>query len=355
MRGTSVLASILVFTAVAIPANADCHLVIPQTSIRELPSSQFTGARSITWRDDRRLLIGTRGHGILEYDSVTGDTKPLVASGEIPSGIPDVEKLDTDGVTVVAFNRDRTDVAFDLTKNKMVHTRRAAVMRVMDLAVNDGKVALLGYSFAPRAGGNGPVWIGDVGAGWDEHQLLYDAGPKYDEYFRFAMAPHAGAVRFLDKDTVGFVLASEPGVFRYRVADGSPLPRLGNDMTDLVMPELPDLIQKYSTDVAARYSKVVNRAPTIDDLVSFRGSPAVVVRRWKTGTVYWELWFASAGATRKVRLDLTDSRVIGGHLRCDASSSSKLACLYGKQIQPGRPDQPHVVLFDISKAVKRCD
>jgi hypothetical protein len=356
-QGNSVRSGILamlIAAVIAMPSVADCRLTVAPTFVRELAPDQYTSARSIAWRDDHRVLIGTRGHGIVEYDTNTASAKPIVGGSDIPAGMPDVEKLDTDGTTIVAFNRDRTDVAFDLRKGKLVHTRRAAVMRIMDMAVRDGKVAVLGYSFKPADGGSSPVWLGDVGASWEEHELLYDAGPKFDDYFRFALAPHAGAVRFIDKDTVAFVLPSEAGVFRYRT-DGTALPRLGRDMTELITPDVPLIAKKYNTDVAARYQEVVNRTPTIDDLVILAGDgPAVVVRRWSKGKVSWELWIASERATRKLRLGIEDSRVAGGHLRCDAFLS-KVACLFGKQTQPGQPDKPYLALFDVSKTVKQCD
>jgi hypothetical protein len=344
----------MTISAVTLPVAADCRHIVAPISVRELPADRYTAARSIAWRDSHRVLIGTRGHGIVEYDVDAGTTVPVVPAGDIPGGIPDVEKLDTDGSTIVAFNRDRTDVAFSISKAKFVHTRREAVMRVMDIAVRDGKVAVLGYSFKPRGGGSGPVWIGNVGDAWDELELLYDAGPKYDEYFRYSMPPHAGAIRFIDKDTVAFTLASEPGVFRYRI-DGSALPPLGRDLTDLVSSDLPLAMQKYSTDINGRYQELVNKNRNIDDLVVLNNDPAIVVRQWAKGKVHWQVWLASERApVRKLTLGIEDARVAGGHLRCDALSS-KLVCLFGKQTQPGQPDKPFVALFDVSKIVKRCD
>lgn len=345
---------VLTISGIAAHAAAECRHIVPPISVRELPADRYTAARSIAWRDAHRVLIGTRGHGIVEYDLDAGATTSIVPAGDIPGGIPDVEKLDTDGTTIVAFNRDRTDVAFNINKAKLVHTRREAVMRVMDIAVRDGKVAVLGYSFKPTRGGSGPVWIGNVGDSWDEFELLYDAGPKYDEYFRYSMPPHAGAIRFIDKDIVAFTLASEPGVFRYRI-DGSALPRVGRDFTELVSPDLPLAIQKYSTDVNGRYQDLVNKNNNIDDLVILGNDPAVIVRQWAKGKVHWQLWLTSERApVRKLTLGIEDARVAGGHLRCDALSS-KLVCLFGKQTQPGQPDKPHVALFDVSKTVKRCD
>ena len=343
----------LVAGAISAPAGAGCIAGLPPTVTRELPTPQFVSARSVAWLDAQRVLIGTRASGILSYDISRGTAAPLVPGDGLPQGIPAVEKLDTDGTTVVAFNGDRSDVAFDIKQRKMVHARRRVVMRILDMAVRDGHVAVLGFSPNVSPKGKGILWAGEIGAPWEETTLLHPSRREDDDYFLYAFAPHGGAVRFLDRDTIAFITPAEPGIFR-RKLDGRELPRLGAGMTDLVMPDLPEMMKLYNEDVEKRYANVVNRQPAIDDLVVTPQGPAVVVRRWGGGKVWWELRYPDArAAARTIRLGIEDKRVAGGHLRC-AAKGSALACVFGRQTQLGHPDRPQFVLFDLTRPVQSC-
>lgn len=331
---------VLIVALIATPGQAGCRLMVKPLSVRELPREQYAAARSVAWRDEKRLLIGTRGNGIIEYDVAAGSGKTLISGEALPHGIDDVEKLDTDGKTVVAFNRDRVDVAFDLQRRKFSHTRRAAIMRIADLAVRDGNVAVLGYSFS-QSGGGGPVWFGRTGAGWDEHTLAYTAKDQ-DAFHRTAFPPYAGAIRFLDANTAAFITPAAPGVFRVRT-DGTSLPPLGRDMTELVADVSAAL---RAPDLPARYAQL-NKLLTIDDLVVLPEGPAVIVRGWTKGKTHWQLWrvHAEKQATEKVVLDVSDARTVGAHLRCDAWQS-RLACI---------TDEPRLMLFDVAKPTKTCE
>lgn len=334
-------------------ATAACLSTLAPHLVRELPQDHYVSAGSIAWRDDGRILIGTRTTGIMEYVVATGATSPAVPGVDIPNGLPAVEKLDTDGRTVVAFNSDRSDIAFDLAARKMLHARRNVAMRVMDIAVSGDRVAILGYPFRVQTPRKGQLWVGSIGAPWEELTLLREFEPKTDAIARYAVAPHAGAVRFIDAKTVAMVTPAEPGVIRYRI-DGTALPTLGADLTELVIPSLPDMLLKFNQDVIGRYEQIMNRQPTADDLVVTSKGLAVVVRRWANGNVWWELWFPELRKTeRTIRLGIQDKRTAGGHLRC-AGRGTLLACMFGKATQLGRPDRSHLVLFDLMATKTRC-
>jgi hypothetical protein len=220
-------------------------------------------------------------------------------------------------------------------------------MRIMDLAVRDGNVAVLGYSYDSRRRG-GPLWTGKPGAPWEEHRLLYDASQRHDARYRTALAPYAGAVVFLDDHTVATITPVEAGVRRYRISDGAALPVLGPDMT-LLAADLTEAI--LDTDLGKRYEQL-NRHATIDDLVALNSGPAVVVRTWSNGRTRWSLWLPSeSSATRRLPLGVEDSRTIGAHLRCDGRGW-RLACIGGAD---GRKSKAGAVyLFDLEKAVRAC-
>ena len=343
----------LIAAAIGVPLRAECVAGIPPQIARELPSPQFSGTQSVAWLDSRQVLIGTGERGVLSYDIARGAASPLVPGSALPHGIPGVEKVDTDGTTVVAFNSDRSDIAFDVKQRKIVHARRKITMRILDIAVHGGRVAVLGFSPNASTKGKAVLWLGEIGAPWEETTLLHASSKTDEDYFLYAFAPHGGAVRFLDPETIAFITPAEPGVFRRRV-DGRQLPRLGAGMNELVMRNLPDMMKLYNEDVEKRYAKVVNRQPSIDDLVVTSDGPAVVVRRWSAGKVWWELWYPNErNVARRVRLGIQDTRVAGGHLRCDASGRM-LACVFGRQTKVYQPDRPHFVLFDLTRGAQSC-
>lgn len=316
---------------------ADCAALQP-VSLRELPQPDYAAARSVVWRDDHRLLIGTRGKGIVEYDlsAKSPRGKPIVNAADIG----DVEDLDTDGKTVVAFNRERVDITFDLNAGKLVKSRQQAAMRVIDLVVRDGRVAVLGYSFTPSE--QGGLWLGKAGAPWREHKLLYETGKTANAFFREAGAPYAGAMTFIDAETVAVITPVAVGVRRFTLADGKPLPTLGKDMTALVN----DLTAAVTTnDLDARYARI-NAIAVIDDLVALPDGAAVVVRTTARNKVQWALWrpFEGKRRTAKVPLSVDDSHLIGAHLRCDARGW-KVVCVV-------RGEKPRLVEFDAGMVTK---
>lgn len=345
----TVILCALAASATTFSGFADCRVAATAITIRELPRGSYAAARSVAWRDDNRLLIGTRGNGIVEYDLRDNTSRRIIEGSDIPYGIPDVENLDTDGKTLVAFNREHTDIAVNLETSKITHTRRAVPMRVRDMAVRGDDVVVLGYSFAePRKGG--PLWTGKTGAPWSTYKLLHDHSKKHEQRHQLTIAPHAGAVAFAGPGVVALITPAEPGVLRFRL-DGTALKPLGTDMTALTV-DLSAAIVSHSQDVERRYAEL-NQHPLVDDLVVLPSGPAVIVREWSAGKVRWALWLPSeTSPTRKLRLGLEDARASGGHLRCSARGWT-LGCVFGKT-QAGSSDAPRLALIDVRKGVERC-
>lgn len=332
---------LLLAAVCALNVTAACRFALKPVSVRELPPADYAAARGVAWLDDRYVLIGTRGNGIVKYDLDRGRGQSIVNGAELPKGIPDVEDLSTDGAAIVAFNRDRSDVVFDLKSGTLAHTRRTATMRVMDMDIRGGKVALLGYSFVP--GGGGPLWIGAPGAAWPKYKLVFDPTKKHDAFFREAIAPYAGAVRFLDDETIALVSPAQIGVRRYRL-DGTALPALGTDMKELAADLLPAI---RAAGLDARYN-ILNERRLIEDLLTLPDHAAgVVVRRWADGRVSWQLWVAvETGATKRVDLAVTDPAATA-HARCDARGSRIACCVAGSRLT-------RLVVFDLRKMEKIC-
>jgi hypothetical protein len=313
--------------------SADCRSPVQPAFVRELP--QYAAARSVAWRDDDRLLIGTRNSGVVEYDLSAKRFRTLPGT----TAIDDIENLDTDGKTVLAFNRDHTDVVYDIDTATVVHKRRKAIMRVMDLAVHGGRVAALGFSFDKNNPG-GPLWLGKPGADWQQHQLLYDTSKKADARFRTAVSPYAGAVTFADANTVAVVTPFAAGVMRYRISDGASLQVLGKDMAELVW-DVSQVIEH--NDLRVRYDALGKRQ-IADDLVVLPEGPAVIVRGTSKGKAGWSLWLPSLNhTTRKWALGIGSNDPVGAHMRCDARGPV-LACIVTGRV-------PRLALFSTAKAV----
>jgi hypothetical protein len=330
-------------------AAALCTETLAPALQRKLPRDRYPAAHSVAWLDDDNVIIGSRG-GIVQYSISKDVAKTLVMNLDVPNGLPAAERLRTDGKTLVAFGTDRSDIAYDLAKQKIVHARRTAAMLVSDMAVRGDEVVVLGFPMKHQ-GDVGPLWIGKVGAPWDDLKLLRAADPKSVDVLQFAMAPYGGAVLFLSDNTIAAISPAEAGVMRYK-PDGTPLPKLGTDLVELLMPKMPDVILRYGQDVMGRYTEIVNKQPLADDLVNTPQGIAIVVRRWDAGKVWWEAWFPNAKSlARRIRLGVEDKRVAGGVLRCD-NRGARLACLFGAQTEFNKPDQPYLLVFNW-KDVKR--
>jgi hypothetical protein len=337
---------LLLLLAAGTAAASPCETLEP-LFVRPLPLPTFRRLGGVAWRDDRRLLIGAES-GVNEYDLEGGGVKRVVSASAIPYGLPAVTNLASDGQRLFAFNLDYSDLAFDLASSRILQARRHAALQIMDVAVRGDTLAVLGRPIMLKAD-FGALWVGRIGAPWEEFRGFRPLQGEAVTIYKGAIAPYGGAVVIQKNGTVAMVTPAEAGVRRF-AADGTQFPTLGAELTQLVVPRLPEAIRKYNIDERGRYEQIFNRQPTIDDLLDTSDDLAVVVRRIADGRVTWDLWFPDAKTTRRiVHLGLSDTAEGGGHLHCD-TRGPRIACLFGKTTGFGKPDVPHIALFDLRQA-----
>lgn len=331
-------------------AAAPCVETLAPTNVTPVSEPALAYASSVAWRDDRTLLISARS-GIVAYDLISRTATPLVAGVAPPSGLPRAIGLDSDGKDVVAFNLDQSDLAADAHTGRVVTARRDGALQIADVAVHAGTAAILGFPFHLKTSEFAQLWIGKPGAPWTSFHPLHPISEAADEIVRYAVAPLGGAVTFARDGTIAMISPAEPGVFRYRV-DGTPLPTLGAEIRELVVPRMREATFGYRLDYVGRYREILNKQPLIDDLVDTPDGLAIVVRRWSEGAVHWELWFPGPRTVRRrVALGLQDPGVAGGHLHC-STRGPRLACTYGTITPPDQPWTPQLALFDLRSVTR---
>ena len=347
------LVSVLPLPAVAAPPppQVDCVQTLAPALTRSLDPTRFARPQSVAWNGASEALVATHG-GIAAYDLRSGAARVVVPGDSIPVGIPDVVGVAGDGARLIAFNLDYSDVVADARSGRIVAARRDAVLQIADVAIRGDVAAVLAYPLHLRGKDLAQLWVGEPGAPWDTFVPLHVLSPEAAETIRYAMAPYGGAVTFDRDGSIAMISPAERGVFRYR-PDGTALPTLGRNVSELVVPELPRAIRNYALDLDGRYREVFNRQPTIDDLVTTSDGLAIVVRLWHDGKVHWQLWFPDADRIRRrIALGISDTRVAGGHLHCSGRGTAVI-CAFGRFTAPKQPPTPELDVFELTDA-KGC-
>jgi hypothetical protein len=343
------LSVLLAATALA----ASCTETLGPTLIRELPLATFKQASGIAWLDGDNVAVGSE-YGVFRYNLPTGAKRALIGSQPIPIGMPHVEDVASDGKTLVAFSRDYGDVAARVEPFRIVNARRFPAMQILDVAVQGDTVFVLGFPLIIDREKSGVLWTGKVGGKWSQMRLVHKVSEEATRILRSGFAPYGGAMTTQTDGTIAIITAAEPGVMRFRM-DGTPLPVLGDSLSELVITRLPEIRLIFAEDVVAQYREVINIQPIADDLIETSEGLAIVVRRAERGFVSWELWFPpkKGSPVRRIRLSLQDNRIVGGHLRCQGRGK-KIACLFGTFTQIYQSDRPHVVIFDMDSVTRQC-
>ena len=327
-----------------------CVETLAPTSNRPLRDASLAYASSVAWRDDGTLLIGARS-GVFAYDPRADETTPLVPAEAPPKGIPRVIGLDSDGRNLVAFNLDFSDLVADVTTGRIASSRREMALEIADIAIRGRNVAVLGFPLRLKTSEYAQLWVGEAGAPWETYRPLHPISAENDEIVRYAIAPVGGAVTFAKDGTIAMISPAEPGVFRYRI-DGAPLPTLGKELRELVVPRMKEATFGHRADMEGRYREILNKQPLVDDLIDTPDGLAIVVRRWSEGAVAWELWFPDAQTLRRrIVLSVRDPGVAGGHLRCSAKGPS-IACTFGSIAPAGQPWTPQLAIFDLRRLTR---
>lgn len=296
-------------------------------SVRKLSSA----ASSVAWLDPQHVVVagpsGVRALSLADLSSVE-----MISVQPVPEGLPDPLSVTTDGKSVVASNGFlRTQFAYDVANRKRIFARASQSFVVIDLAVCRGKVYVLGWRVGPASANNPEgiaVWQGALTPRFETLQPLHriQSGPASVAIFNDSIPIYGGALAAEPDGTLDVITAAEAGVFQY-TPDGALRRRIGEGLGELVMRRMHDVNFTYGGEPLARYQQVVNRQPTIDDLVVTPDGPAIVVRTVKGELVEWELWYPNEHRTsQRVKLGIS-RRGPFGHLSCDARKRD-LVCVY---------------------------
>jgi hypothetical protein len=316
-----------------------------------------TAASGVAWVDADRVAVAGPD-GVRLFAPATKKWTDLIPPLPVPEGLPDPLSVSSDGKSLIASNSFlRAQYALRLSDRKRLLARSSSTFMVLDAAIAGDRLFVLGWPTGPRGAANPDgiaVWSGDVSPYFQKllpfHRI--QGGPKSVDFFNDSIAPIGGSISVERDGTVDVVTAAEPGIYQYD-ATGRLLRVVGSGLDELVQPQMHDINFTYSSDELARYRKVINARPSIEDLVATADGPAIVVRIAREGNIEWELWYPSASRTR-ARLKLGVSRKGPfGHMSCDARSR-ELVCVYHEAtterqgLDPRTSEQPaHLVRFKL--------
>jgi hypothetical protein len=301
-----------------VAAGAAAAATLPAAE-RPLDAACGETVRSVAWTSDGELLLASR-NGVRRYSVASGRCTPLF-------DLPHVAAIATDGESAVALGLPITVHAARIADGAKLFTHNAAEFRPIDIAVHRDRLYVFGfYTYDTKTALPSPsVWRGELTSDWSNLTPVHRVTTREAFDVVHDAFPGRGAALAVEADgTLDVVSEAEPGVFRYR-ADGTPLPPLGISVRDLVLARFAEM-RAYRKDVSGRYRDILNRQPTIDDLVVTPDGPAIVVRLVDGDRIHWQLWYPNA-TTIAARVDLAATLTGSvGHIRCDARAA-RLACV----------------------------
>jgi hypothetical protein len=330
----------IALAALIVPTLLTAESLSP-VSTRRLEGETF----SVAWLDQTHLLLAGR-EGVRKLSLRDGVSTELISVAPIPEGLPHPSSVVTDGKTVVASNGlARMQFACSAATGKRLFARSAPSPMVVDLAVSGDDLFILGWPLnrqgADQSSGIA-LWRGKVNPHFEVFAPFHriQSGPEAIAIFNDSLPVLGGALAIEPDGTLDVITSAEPGLFQYSPA-GVLKRALGVRLGELVMRRMHDINFTYSVDEVGRYRDVINRQPTIDDLVATSDGPAIVVRIVRNDSIEWELWYPNQERVeRKVKLGIS-RRGPFGHLACDARGRD-LACVYAApqgSKEAAQPDQ----------------
>jgi hypothetical protein len=302
---------------------------------------------AVTWVSPDTVIVAGLD-GVYRYSLANRDCRTLVSGGT--DGIERVMNVVSSGPLFYAFAYPTPQYAGEVNDGHAVFTSKTSNFFIIsDIALFGHSRYLLGQ-FSADMSQTLPfpiVWRTSIPT--QPHEQLKHEPVHFVhtaaalDAIRKSSPPNTGVLAVDSEGTLYVFTAVEPGIFRYR-ADGTALPPLGTDLRELVIPRLADLFNLYRADEKARYRDLINKQPTVDDLVVTPDGPALVVRTVKDNQVTWALWYPTEHDVRaRVPLGMT-RRGPFGHTRCEVREGV-LACVLGTPKNPAVPDLGPASLF----------
>jgi hypothetical protein len=295
-----------------------------------LPAAFGQSVKDVAWENERTVLVASE-RLVYRYDLAAAKGRELISAAPVPDGLPTPVAVASDGATAVAVSPwSLGSFTVRLSDGKRLLAQRSPKLVAMDAAIQGSRSCVLARTPLPAndAERAAAVWCGKPDDAFTELAPAHSirSGEVARGIFKDARGAHAGAIAMEPNGTLNVITSAEPGVYRY-AANGALVEILGNNLDELVLSTMHEMANRYGTDVAGRYQRILNAQPTIDDLIATPAGPAIVVRIAAKDTVHWELWYPARGGDVSKRLRLGIARPGPfGHLRC-ASHGKALACV----------------------------
>lgn len=286
-----------------------------------------SAASDVAWVNDDELLVVLTEGGVVRVSVKTKKSAVWVPKGSLPDGSPYPELVATDGRTVVIMGGGMRHAMFRTIEGKYLYGYHGGALMPRGLAVAKGKAFALGWltkigtTADQQRGALFPQTPGSEVQEAPIHRMLTEAGLQR---WRLTAHPYGGSAVALPDGSIALITSAEPGVYRYD-GSGKLLEVLGSGINGLVVDSVA-LVKSYGQDVDGRYKQLLNRQPTIDDLVVTPAGVAILVRVVSGASVGWELW--TLGRTDVTSRQPLEPKRRGpfGHMKCE-SRGKRLACV----------------------------
>lgn len=325
----------MIFLATAVLASVAVLPPLEPVTTIDL-SAHGSRAADVTWLDDDDLLVALTKGGVARVSTKTQKASLWLPEGPLPDGAPYPEMVATDGTLVVVMGGSMRNAMFRSAAGKYLFGYHGGPLMPRGLAVAGGKAYMMGW--LTQVGTNADQQKGalfvqtapDPLAETPIHRVL--SGEAGLRRWRLTAYPYGGAAVAMPDGSIAVATSAEPGVFRYD-RNGRLAEVLGSGVDALVVDSIR-LAQSFAQDVSGRYTELLNRQPTIDDLVVTPGGLAILVRVAARGDIGWELWtLGRADVVRRQPLTPT-RRGPFGHMRCE-TRANRMACVTNR---PGPDD-----------------
>lgn len=338
----AVLGSTPAEVAGAIPPRSTPKVTIDLSSVAAYPLD-------VTWMTTDEVLVSFAS-ATWKVSLKGGKPQLIDSSVRVP------EIVASDGKTVLVSGASANNFAHLVMASAPKVVRKGIVTDFYprDAAVLHGQIFYLGWRSRPpnEEETRGVLWR--LGAGGTEvtgplHQIQGDEDAV--KRWRLTSSPYAGAIVAERGGTLAVMTEAEPGIHRYS-ADGKLVKRIGADLGELVL-DTSALTAKYAgrEDLRARYEKLINLQPTVEDLVSTPNGLAVLVRTAAAGKISWQLWYVEKPGHPRTLLSQGRAGPMG-HMRCEARDW-RMACVGSFPEKDSGPDlsmsidRPLLLIYDL--------
>lgn len=319
-------------------------------------SKHGAAASDVVWLDDRQLLVGLLEGGVIRVTPGDGVSTPWLKQESLPVPVPEPELLASHGDTVVVMGGGRRSYLFLTRDGRYVGSRTGGGLNPRGVAISGGRAFYIGWVTKQGTDEDqqrGVLWSQVPGKPLNPrplHRIV--RGEDALRRWRLTMHPYGGSVVALPDGSVALITSAEPGVYRYD-SSGRLIEVLGNGVDSLVV-DSPRLIKAYATEIVGRYRDVLDRQPTIDDLIVTPTGLAILVRTVKGDRIQWQLWRPGRTDIISVQPLEPGAHAPIGHMKCDARGL-RLACVTNlptaeQAAQPGPAgSNPTLYIYDFGR------